>query len=87
MARILAPLVLAALLLAACAGPRPATGPGGAAGDDEAASRASCVRACNRDHAVCGESSASSRAQGPFSGSDTCDRQLRQCTAACGAAR
>jgi hypothetical protein len=74
---------LAALLLAACAGPRqeaaPAEGP--------AAERAACLRACNREHAVCGDSSAAGRGQGPFSGSATCDRQLRQCTAACGDAK
>jgi hypothetical protein len=77
-------LLVAVLLLAACAGPRP--GPGaGAAGDDAAAERASCRRSCDRAHAVCGDSSAAGRAQGPFSGSATCDRQLRQCLAACDA--
>jgi hypothetical protein len=72
-------LLAGVLVLAACAGsrgPSPAGDGGGAA---------SCSRSCSRDYDVCMEAGAARGSNGTLRGL-SCDRQFRQCTAACRAA-
>jgi hypothetical protein len=80
--------LIALLLLAACAGPRPAPedGPGTDRGDENSRYAASCTRACNREHAVCMDSRIArerEREQSQFRGDPSCDNQIRQCLARC----
>lgn len=72
-------LLAGALALAACAGDRNAPPAGGTDG------AASCSRSCSRDYDVCMEAGATRGSNSALRGM-SCDRQFRQCTAACRAA-
>lgn len=71
---------LALMSVAACSTPRTAPPPTPSVGGDVT----SCVRACNRDYSICGESAGARRGTNPlFGAAASCDRQLESCLDYC----